>query len=180
MKPIWVDKIEVCKRQIVEAIKLFFEARDPIIIHTIIASAHQILVDIGTKQGISGAIKNSDGLTRRQFKHYLQAVNTPYNFFKHANNDPNEKLNVAPINRFSSDFILDAIVIFQRLTNDLPLEAKVFWTWFVGKYSDEFEDCPNDGAIKNMIDMDLAKWDFPTICQFLKFGETIEEVDILD
>jgi len=36
----WVDKVEVARRQIREAVRLFFEARDLVVIHTVIASAH--------------------------------------------------------------------------------------------------------------------------------------------
>ena len=174
MEPVWIDKVEVAKRQIVETIRLFFESRDPVVIHTIIASAHQVLIDVGKDKGITSAINNTEGLTREEFRQHIQNINTPYNFFKHADNDPDGKLNIAPIERFTSDFILDAILMLQGLSGELPLEAKVFWGWFVGTYPDEFSNCPDGGEIKNMIKMGLAHWDFPTICQFLAFGEIME------
>ncbi|WP_038247093.1 hypothetical protein [Ghiorsea bivora] len=175
MEPIWIDKIEVAERQIAEAVKLFFEKRDLVVIHTVIASAHQVLIDVGKEQKINSAIKNPKGLTRQQYRQHIKSINVPYNFFKHADNDPNGKLNIAPIERFTSDFILDAILMLQRISGNIPLEAKVFWGWFVATYPDEFDDCPNNGAIKNMMEMGLADWDFPTIHQFLIFGEILYE-----
>lgn len=146
MEPVWINKIDVARRQIVEAVTLFFEERDPVVIHTIVCSAHQILVDVGKGKGICGALKNPERLSREEFKSYLRTVNAPYNFFKHADNDPEGRLNIAPIKEFTSDFILDAIVILQLLSNDLPLEGKVFWAWFVGSKPGEFEDCPEGGG----------------------------------
>ena len=47
MDEILNDKLDVIRRQIKEAVRLFFEERDRVVIHTIIASAHQILFVIG-------------------------------------------------------------------------------------------------------------------------------------
>jgi hypothetical protein len=177
MEPVWINKIEVAKPQISEAVTLFFESRDIVVIHTIIASAHQVLLDVGKELGVVSVIKNPTGMTREEFRMHVKTINEPYNFFKHADNDPKGKINIAPIDRFTSDFILDAILMLQNISGDLPLEAKAFWGWFVSTYPDEFDDCPEDGAIKNMISMGLNEWDFPTISQFLVFGGVIQEAN---
>ncbi|MCQ8180606.1 hypothetical protein NP603_05770 [Methylomonas sp. SURF-1] len=176
MNPVWIDKTDVAERQIIEAVRLFFENRDPVVIHTIICSAHQILVDVGQDCGVSSAIKNPEGLSREQFREHIRAVNSPYNFFKHADKDPKGKLNIAPIHRFSSDFILDAILMFQGIAGSLPLEAKVFWAWFVDTYPEDFEDCSKDGALEALKEFGLADWDFPKIHQFLMFGSLVGEI----
>ena len=177
MEPVWINKVEVAKRQVSEAVTLFFESRDIVVIHTIIASSHQVLLDVGKESGVISVIKNSEGMTREEFRRHIRTINEPYNFFKHADNDPKGKINIAPIDRYTSDFILDAILMLQNITGDLPLEAKVFWGWFVSTYPDEFDDRPEDGAIKNMISMGLNEWDFPTIRQFLVFGEVMQEAN---
>jgi hypothetical protein len=177
MEPIWIDKIEVTKRQISEAVTLFFESRDLVVIHTIIASAHHILIDVGKESGTVSVIKNPEGMTREEFRKHVGTINEPYNFFKHADKDPKGKINIAPIDRFTSDFILDAIIMLQRISGNIPLEAKVFWSWFVSTYPDEFNDCPDDGAIKNLMSMGLNEWDFPTISQFLVFGDIMQEAN---
>jgi len=76
----WIDKIEVARRQIREAVRLFFGARDPVAIHTLIASAHQILGDISDKRGAQSVLKN------------VKRVNYPFNFLKHADRDPRSTL----------------------------------------------------------------------------------------
>lgn len=177
MEQHWINKTDVAQRQIIETVRLFFESRDFVVIHTIIASAHQVLLDVGKELDIVSVIKNPEGLTREEFRNHIKIINEPYNFFKHADKDPYGKINIAPIERFTSDFILDAIIMLQNIDGNLPIEAKVFWGWFVSTYPEEFENCPNDGAIKKMIAMSLNEWDFPTILQFLKFSEIIEEAN---
>jgi hypothetical protein len=177
MQPIWIDKIEVARRQITEAVTLFFELRDFVVIHTVIASAHQVLIDVGKEQGIVSVVKNPKGMTREEFRKHVRTVNEPYNFFKHADKDPEGKINIALIERFTSDFMLDAILMLQNISGEIPLEAKVFWSWFVSTYPDEFSDCPEDGALKHLMSLGLNEWDFPTIRQFLTFGVIMQEAN---
>jgi hypothetical protein len=170
----WIDKQEIVRRQLREAVRLFFEERDPVVIHTVVASAHQILLDLGGPKGIASVVKNTEALRGAELQSFLRSINYPYNFFKHANKDPDSKINVGPLERFTQDFIMDAVVMFQRLCGDIPFEAKVYWTWFVSKYHEEFDDCPSDGEIKKLQEQQLSDWDFPTIRQFLTFCDIVE------
>ncbi len=54
-----VNKIEAARRQLVEAITLFFERRDPIAIHTLIGASHQILYDLAKGKGDTSIFKDS-------------------------------------------------------------------------------------------------------------------------
>jgi hypothetical protein len=170
----WIDKLDVVRRQIKEAVRLFFEQRDVVAIHTIVASAHQILFDLGKAKGVESAVKNTAALRSEEVQSFLRSINYPYNFFKHADRDPGVKINIGLLERFTSDFIMDAIVMLQRLSSDIPIEAKIYWFWFVSKYPEEFADCPDDGEIKKMQAEGIANWDFPTICQFLTFCDVVE------
>ncbi|MBE0383230.1 hypothetical protein PCARR_a1539 [Pseudoalteromonas carrageenovora IAM 12662] len=73
--------------------------------------------------------------------------------------------------------MLDAILMLQNISGEIPLEAKVFWSWFVSTYPDEFSDSPEDGALKHLMSLGLNEWDFPTIRQFLTFGEIMQEAN---
>ncbi|HEY2232617.1 MAG TPA: hypothetical protein VGK01_03995 [Candidatus Angelobacter sp.] len=164
METNWIDKIEVAQRQIVGAVGLFFEERDPIVIHAVVASAHQILVDLGKLKDVTSSVK---GPSIAASKDQGSQLNYPYNFFKHADRDPESKINVGPLGDFTREFIMDAILMLQRLTGDIPFEAKVFWTWFVSKNPQDFENCGEE--IKRMQEQKIGDWDFPTICHFLQF-----------
>ena len=173
MQTEWIDKIEVVNRQIREAVRLFFEQRDSVAIHTIIASAHQILFDLGRAKGIESSIKNTAALRRNEIQEFLKNINYPHNFFKHADKDPDSPINVAPLERLTADFIMDAIVMLQRLSGAIPIEGKVYGHWFISKFKEEFDNLPDDSEIRKMQQVNLAGWDFPTISQFLKFCEVL-------
>jgi hypothetical protein len=64
----WIDKVEIVRRQIREAVRLFFEARDLVLIHAVIASAHQILFDLGNSNGVRSALKNTAAIKREDLQ----------------------------------------------------------------------------------------------------------------
>lgn len=84
MRTEWIDKVEIVNRQIIEAIRLFFNERDSVAIHTLIASAHQILFDVGKQKNIQSALKNTASLRKSEVQEFIRKINYPYNFFKHA------------------------------------------------------------------------------------------------
>lgn len=57
---------------------------------------------------------------------------------------------VVPLNRFTQDFIMDAVRMLQSIAHEIPFEGRVFWHWYVSKYPGEFEDLPEDGAVAKM------------------------------
>ena len=172
-----INKLEVARRQIAESIRLFFEERDLVAIHTLIASAHQVLFDVGKFNNVTSSVKSTTGLRKKEVQELLKAINYPYNFFKHADKDPEDNINIEPLERLTSDFIMDSIIMLQRLSNDIPNEAKVFWSWFVTKYPQEFDNLPKDGAIVKIQEQELGDWDFPTIVQFINFSNMINEAN---
>ncbi len=130
MSVVWIDKIEAARRQIKTAVRLFFQETEPVAVHTLVASAHQILIDIGLKRGIYGALKSAKLLQSAEGQEYLKSINFAFNYMKHADRDDDMKLNIEPLQRFTSDVLLDAVVLLQRISGDIPVEARVFWTWF--------------------------------------------------
>lgn len=173
----WIGKTEVARRQLSEAVRMFFESRDPVVIHTIVASAHQILFDLGTIEGLKSALKSTEALRGEELRKHLSTINYPFNFFKHADRDPKAKINIAPLERYISDFLMDAILMLQQMTGNIPIEAKVFWSWFLSKYPQEFEDCPEGGEIREAIEQDLASLDFQTIQKFLHYWNEVDEAN---
>ena len=170
-----VTKTEAACRQVREAVLLYFEERDPIAIHTIVASAHQVLIDIGKRAGVQSIVKNPSALEGQDVQSFLRLVNYPYNFFKHADRDPDGLIDVGPLLSFTADFIMDAIVMLQNLTGSIPLEAKVFWAWFVSLHHDQFDNLPKDGEIARLQSMGLGEWPLPKIHSFLAFSKIAED-----
>jgi hypothetical protein len=82
-----IDKLHVVRRQIKEAVRLFFEERDRVVIHTIIASAHPILFDIGKKSNVKSAVKNTKGLRKPEIQKHLKTIYYPYNTCQNVESD---------------------------------------------------------------------------------------------
>lgn len=83
-----IKKVDAARRQLDTAINLWFHKDDPVSIHTLACSAHQILHDINQhRKGpelIFDSIVIKDAF-RFLAKSYLKKH---YNFFKHAEKDP--------------------------------------------------------------------------------------------
>jgi len=132
VKPFKVTKLDAAERQLKEAIYMVINQRDPISTHTIACSAHQILYDLARKKHISGNIK--DIVPNRKKREWFNILNTPYNFFRHANKDTAKKIEFNPT--ISHFFILDATYLYQELNDRLFYEAALFRLWFNKHYPD--------------------------------------------
>jgi hypothetical protein len=159
-QPEWATKTDVARRQLSTAIRLFFERRDPVAIHTLAAAGHQVLTDLGSAAGILSLLKGSD-----QKAEHVRLLNYAANFFKHADRDADGRINIEPLSSFTAEFLMDAVVLLQRVTGDLPIEAKLFWTWFVTKHRELFEGA--GPAIQGLMDIGLDPDDFRGIVGLL-------------
>jgi hypothetical protein len=123
-----VSKLDVARRQLREAILLFFERRDPIAIHTLAAAAHQILHDLGRAKGGLSAIKDNPYIRPEKRKEFIAIIHAAQNFSKHADRDPNEEFEFRLA--FTPLYIFDAVQMWNALTDKLFKEAFIFYMWF--------------------------------------------------
>lgn len=170
-EPLWVGKIEVAKRQLCEAIRLLFGERDPVVIHTLVAAAHQILFDIAKRQNVTSFVKPVGKSSFADETAHNNQINFAINFMKHADKDPISKINISPLPFLTQGLLMDAIRMLQCVDGNLPVEAKTFWAWFVSSRREEFEG--SGPAIDSMIRQNMSSWSFPEISMFLKFADTI-------
>ena len=70
-----VTKLDVVRRQLAAAIGLFFAESDAIAVHTLVAAAHQILVDLGQRKGIQSVVKNASKMTTPETRQFLLTLN---------------------------------------------------------------------------------------------------------
>ncbi len=140
VKPEKITKINAAERQIKEAIRLFFERRDSVSIHTLAGAAHQIFYDLGKKRGLLGFLKDdtyiqTDRLKGRKWEHI---VNDPKSFFKHADRNPDKILNFYP--EFNELLLFDLCHLCQKIKGKSFREIDVFQAWFLGKYPNFFAE----------------------------------------
>lgn len=129
-----LTKIDVARRQLVTAVRMFFFDWDVISLHTVAAAAHGVVRDVAQHRGASKSFKDSPLITMKSRPKFLRAVNYPQNFFKHADKDVRGKM----VFRYNGTpfFLLDAILLYVSLGESLTHEMHVFLMWVQLRYPD--------------------------------------------
>ena len=132
MSSIELSKFDVAERQLLQAIKLFFQEEDPVSIHTLSEAANQVFSDIGGEFGAISFIRNSDLIKKNKKKEWLRYMFKSRNFFKHANSDKDA------IHKFKSEFndfsLLDGINMYSTIKKKWTPETLAFQIWFGATY----------------------------------------------
>jgi hypothetical protein len=92
MTKIRVSKVDAACRQIDAAIRMLFDNGDPVAIHTLAAAGGRILRDLCERKGTKKHQMMMDHIVPGKEKDFWRVMNRPANFFKHAEQDPEEIL----------------------------------------------------------------------------------------
>ena len=102
---------------------------DQVSIHTLVAAAYQIVVDVCKVRGIPREIEDSTILKDLGVKReVISAIRRPQNFFKHAETDHDQTVKLNPM--LSACLLLAAIQYMLQLRLRPTPERDVFRTWF--------------------------------------------------
>lgn len=136
-----ITKIDVARRQIDQAIRLFFDGGDTVSIHTIASAAAQVVADLGRPLGL-GFTRNKAVIKAVRWKEFRQLITEYEVFFKHAdqNPDPNATLDFHP--EMSELTLFEAIEVLRQLTGKLSCEAFWFTIWMFSNQPDLLLDSP--------------------------------------
>jgi len=163
--PQWVNKIDVATRQLRVAVRLHFEECDPVALHSLVVAAHGVVSDLTRRT-------NSPSILGKSV--YIAA-----NFFKHADRDPEGRVNIEPLWRLTEDLLFDAVKTLQGISEKLPFELKVYWAWFMITRPEEFQNCgPAVDAIMRD-NQHLAKMSFGELRQLLRFNQVTDQSEPL-
>jgi hypothetical protein len=154
-----ISKMDAARRQLETAIRLYFNAGDPVSIHTLGVAAHTLLT--GLTSGIDVPLELEDFPMTGGLKARFQAViagsrdvvgNSPGDADHLFDFDPA----LAPF------FIFDAISNYQALDGDIGTPFSAFRGWFCAQYMDEFRFMEEDRAylvkMKNRYSEDRATY----------------------
>ena len=142
-----IGKVEAARRQMETAVTLYFNDKDVVSIHTLTAAAHNVLADLHRAKG-----KDALASTMRElFQTYVKEEHRKLvmdkfrgaeNFFKHADHDPDAKL------EFNADqsalMLWDAVAYYRVLTAELPPLLAAFNAWFMITHIELFNFPPKD------------------------------------
>ncbi len=144
-----VTKIEAAERQLRVAIRMFFERRDMIAVHTIAAAAHEILRQLNAPLGFESIFDyGAKSVIPEKREEFRQLFRRDQNFFKHAGKDPNEKLDF--YSEGTKFYLFDATRLLVSLTGRHVPETAALTAYFIAKYPNMFnlDDMPELQRIK--------------------------------
>ena len=129
-----ISKLDTAKRQLIVAIRMFFERKDLIAIHTLAAASQGILIDLAKTKDIKSLLIDCEIIRAEKRDEVNQMFREAQNFFKHADRDPESLFKYYP--DITSFFLFDACQLYEKLINSKIPETKVFCGWFYIKYPD--------------------------------------------
>ena len=132
-----VTKLEAADRQLRVAIRLFFERKDLIAIHTLTAAARGILGALARPRGIVGIDATIERLPPEYRKMLHDAFSKAQNFFKHADRDASGKLKLTY--EQTQFLLIEAAIICRALSSNPSPEVAVMATWAAMKFPEWFE-----------------------------------------
>jgi hypothetical protein len=149
-----LTKLDVAEREIVAAIRLFFDGGDPIAVYVVAAAAREITSTLCEKRGIPSFL---DGAHHKYPQHSKKEIfhiaGRFAGFFKHARDDPDAVLDDFDEAECEA-VLLAAIDDFARLCGGLPIEAQVFDVWFRARH------LPSDNEAQNELQAAYLPDDF--------------------
>ena len=171
MVSVEITKPTAAQRQIDAAIRMLFSVEDALAVHTVVAAAHRIVLDLMEKrgqdlyaeplrEGVVGlyqeqlGISPPDEIIQRILpeagKFFRKHLNRPANFLKHANVDAEGFL---PQDSLRTDHLLLASCAgYKQLGLALTSEMEAFGRWHLAVYPHEDTDpiCTGVGYIHDL------------------------------
>ncbi len=131
-----VLKLEVAARQLDAAICTFFDAGDPVVIHSLAASAANIFSDVAEHRNVGVSwrtyLQNDNNLTVAELKSILHRS---WNFFKHADRDPDAELEFEEID---SEHLMFLAILDAGTLCPISCPMQAFQLWYIAAYPDNF------------------------------------------
>jgi len=138
MMTVTISKLEAATKQLDTAIILFFTGGNAISIHTLAASAANIFADVAEHRQSGNSwrakIRDDSGLSIKDLKNILHKE---WNFFKHADRDPDATLQFNEL--ITEDLIFIAVLDCGDL-QPTTCPMQVFQIWYIATHPEHFPD----------------------------------------
>ena len=155
-------KATVVQSQLGEAIKLFFERRDPVSIHALVGAAYQIMRDVANKNQIPyrcviESMPRKGGVSENES---YQAIFKPRNFFKHAYKDSHIALDFDPME--NELWLFDACILYGQVFGKPFRPVDAYWAWYQCKHPEttEFLSVPAVSRLANVLKIEATDYEF--------------------
>lgn len=164
-----LTKLDAARRQLRDAIILFFERRDPISVHTLAAAALQVFADVGKVVGAQSLLRHGLYIREEKKKEWFAILNEAQNFFKHADKDPDGAIEFKPA--VTPFYLLDAVLLQVQLDQKLIPASRCFLLWFYLAYPDVLTDEPYKTFATATVQSGVSPKDFQLFLDLIKLNE---------
>jgi hypothetical protein len=159
-----VTKIDAARRQLITAIRLFFDGGDRVSVYSLASNAWEVIDVLCTSAGVESFSKQArENLPAGHTLNYY--INEPCrNFFKHAAQDPNPDSSVELREANVTAILFLAVEDYIRLRQGGPVEAQVFQAWYIAVFPEKVADDPAPQSILknvNLVFPGIAKFTAP-------------------
>lgn len=136
MTRIKVNKTEAARRQVDAAIRMLFSNEDPVAIHTLAGAAFRILRDLAGKKSDSCMQEVTQVMIKPGMERaFWQQWNAPANFLKHADKDPEAKLEDFD-EEANEGILFMASLYYQDIGHQLTSEMITLVGWYTAMHPD--------------------------------------------
>ena len=108
-----INKLEAAEHQLREAIRLWFTEGDPVAVHSLVCSAHQIIHDLHFQQGWRDLLYDTLVIKDEFRRKWIRLIKNPYNFLKHGDWDADGTVELDT--ELTESFILFSLLGFELL-----------------------------------------------------------------
>lgn len=124
---ITVTKLDVVRRQLDTAITLWFANADPISIHTLASTSHEILHILYKRKGLNGLLFDAPIVKDEHRSKWAYHLTKHYTFFKHARADADRSIEFQPeVNEFLIYFSIHGLT---EMKEPLTTLQEAFKNW---------------------------------------------------
>ena len=148
-----ITKIEAARRQLITAIRLFFDGGDRVSVYSLASNAWEVIDVLCTSAGVESFSKQArENLPAGHTLNYY--INEPCrNFFKHAKQDPNPDSSVELREPDVAAILFLAVEDYIRLRQGGPVEAQVFQAWYIAVFPEKVADDPAPQSILKNVNL---------------------------
>lgn len=122
-----ITKLDAARRQLRTAIELWFADGDPVSIHVLAFSAHEIIHRLYKLRGLKDLMFDSILIKDEYRNEFAKMIKEDVRFFKHADTDPNATRDFNPLTNLL--FLLMSVIGIERMGEKLGDVETAFNFW---------------------------------------------------
>ena len=124
-----ITKLDAARRQLLTAIELWFEDKDPISIHSLAYASHEIIYRLFRLKGLKGLLFDSRSIRDDRRGEFNLLLKKDANFIKHAKIDKQPDA-VIEFHPFSNElYIIMSLDGLRRMGEELSPTELAFFVW---------------------------------------------------